>query len=61
MNLGVATTATATPFGITPRELTCPARTLGVGGIMDIGVQELFVLFVAFSVPMAVAAWVLRR
>jgi hypothetical protein len=32
-----------------------------VGGIMNIGVQELFVLLIAFALPMAAAAWVLRR
>jgi hypothetical protein len=40
---------------------TLPSAHLGVGGTMSIGVQELFVLFIAFAVPTAVAAWMLRR
>jgi hypothetical protein len=32
-----------------------------VGGNMDIGVRELLVLLAAFSVPIGVGAWVLRR
>ena len=36
-------------------------RTPRVGGTMEIGGQELLVLAIVFAVPMAVAAWVLRR
>jgi hypothetical protein len=33
----------------------------GVGGNMEIGGLELLILLIAFAVPMAVVAWVLRR
>jgi hypothetical protein len=46
---------------MTPREVPCQARTLRVGGTMNIGVGELFVLLIAFASPVAVGAWVLRR
>jgi hypothetical protein len=32
-----------------------------VGGNMGISAQELFVLLIAFALPVAAAAWLLRR
>jgi hypothetical protein len=58
VNLGVAT-PTLRAFGIT-RGNYLAQRTLGVERITT-GVQELLVLLIAFALPMAVAAWVLRR